>query len=162
VIVFECQALEPGASRTGFNLHHPTSASLAAPYALQQGLTLVHFSAQRQRFLWSKGCIEGIFRGCVRVVGVGGQQELYRVLFMSETAQVELRRGRVWAPALELPRKLAICACVVRGSRVASHSRSTPCKDTTRPLSTPPTAAALALGPGTAQKPRILIQMSWA
>jgi len=29
-----------------------------------QGLTLVHFSAQRKRFLWDRGCIEGLFRGC--------------------------------------------------------------------------------------------------
>jgi hypothetical protein len=28
-----------------------------------QGLTLVHFSAQRKRFLWDRGCIEGLFRG---------------------------------------------------------------------------------------------------
>ena len=32
---------------------------------LQQGLTLVHFSAQRKRYLWDKGCIEGLFRGCL-------------------------------------------------------------------------------------------------
>ena len=28
-----------------------------------QGLTLVHFSAQRQRFPWAKGCIQRLFRG---------------------------------------------------------------------------------------------------
>jgi hypothetical protein len=26
-------------------------------------LTLVHFSAQRKRFLWDRGCIEGLCRG---------------------------------------------------------------------------------------------------
>jgi len=29
----------------------------------QQGLTLVHLSAQRKRFLWYRGCFEGLFRG---------------------------------------------------------------------------------------------------
>jgi len=28
-----------------------------------QGLTPVHFSAQRKRFLWDRGCIPGWFRG---------------------------------------------------------------------------------------------------
>jgi len=36
----------------------------------RQGLTLVHLSAQRKRFLWDKGCISGWFRG--RVGGVNG------------------------------------------------------------------------------------------
>ena len=31
--------------------------------ASDQGLTLVHFSAQRKRFLWDRGCIEGLLRG---------------------------------------------------------------------------------------------------
>ena len=30
----------------------------------RQGLTLVHFSAQRKCFLWDRGCIYGFFRGC--------------------------------------------------------------------------------------------------
>jgi hypothetical protein len=28
-----------------------------------QGLTLVHFSAQRKRILWVRGCIQGLCRG---------------------------------------------------------------------------------------------------
>jgi len=31
-----------------------------------QGLTFVHFSAQRKRFLWARGCIRGLFGGCLR------------------------------------------------------------------------------------------------
>ena len=31
----------------------------------RQGLTLVHFSAQRKRFLWVRGCISGLSRGCL-------------------------------------------------------------------------------------------------
>ena len=31
--------------------------------ASMQGLTLVHFSAQLQRFLWDQGCIWVLFRG---------------------------------------------------------------------------------------------------
>jgi hypothetical protein len=30
---------------------------------VSQGLTLVHFSAQRKRFLWDRGCTYGLFRG---------------------------------------------------------------------------------------------------
>jgi len=33
---------------------HPVSAQW---HAAGQGLTLVHFSAQRKRFLWDRGCI---------------------------------------------------------------------------------------------------------
>jgi len=31
--------------------------------AAKQGLTLLHFSAQLKRFLWDRGCIQGLFRG---------------------------------------------------------------------------------------------------
>ena len=38
-----------------------------------QGPTLVHFSAQRKRFLWHRGCVQGLFkgefRGCQGVLG---------------------------------------------------------------------------------------------
>jgi len=40
-----------------------------------QGLTFAHFSAQRKRFVWDRGCIQGLFRGCV-----GGAREYYGVL----------------------------------------------------------------------------------
>jgi len=40
------------------------------PSASAQGLTLLHFSAQRKRFLWDRGCIQGLFRGYV--IGVKG------------------------------------------------------------------------------------------
>ena len=46
------------------------------PYAVQQslmdfsnsneqGLRLVHFSAQRKRFLWDRGCTKEFRRGCL-------------------------------------------------------------------------------------------------
>jgi len=35
-----------------------------ARFASNQGLTFVHFSAQRKRFLWDRGCNYGLFRGC--------------------------------------------------------------------------------------------------
>jgi hypothetical protein len=38
--------------------------------AVGQGLTLVHFSAQRKRIRWDRGCVQGLFRGCL--VGVRG------------------------------------------------------------------------------------------
>jgi len=58
-----------------------------------QGFTLVHFSAQRKRFLWDKGCIQGLPEGCLG--GIRGYQGVLRVYFVSEQAQVELRSGRV-------------------------------------------------------------------
>jgi len=39
------------------------------PVLYGQGLTLVHFSAQRKPFLWDRGCSQGLFRGCSGVVG---------------------------------------------------------------------------------------------
>ena len=35
----------------------PQAATELALITLDQGLTLVHFSAQRKRFLWDRGCI---------------------------------------------------------------------------------------------------------
>jgi hypothetical protein len=44
-----------------------------------QGLTLVHFSAQRERFLWDRGacrgCILGVFKRCQE--GLGGAQGVF-------------------------------------------------------------------------------------
>ena len=37
-----------------------TAAATAAAPTAYQGLTLVHLSAQRQRFLWDKGCLWGV------------------------------------------------------------------------------------------------------
>jgi len=42
-----------------------------------QGLTLVHFSAQRERFLWDRGCLWGLFRGCL--AGVRDHYGVFRV-----------------------------------------------------------------------------------
>ena len=43
---------------------HVTQASLMfLSTALWQGLTLVHFSAQRKRFLWERGCVYGVSGG---------------------------------------------------------------------------------------------------
>ena len=33
--------------------------------AEEQGRTLVHVSAQRKRFLWDRGCIQGLCSGCL-------------------------------------------------------------------------------------------------
>jgi len=42
-------------------------------YAADQGLTLLHFSAQLQRFLWDRGCIQGCLGGVYPVSGgIGG------------------------------------------------------------------------------------------
>jgi hypothetical protein len=97
-------------------------ASIGMAAAAGQGLTLVHFSAQRKRFLWNKGAIRGyqgvvqgvlevIFlaefkrfllnSGCNQGLSMGcsgstvGYYGVFRVYFVSETAQVELNSGRV-------------------------------------------------------------------
>jgi len=49
--------------------------------AEEQGVTLVHFSAQRKRFLWDRGWIWELFRMCLG--GVRGYHGIYRV-FLSE------------------------------------------------------------------------------
>ena len=61
--------------------------------ASEQRLTLVHFSFQRQRFLSDRGCIYGLLRGCLRVIT--GFSGVLRVLFVSETAQGELKSGQM-------------------------------------------------------------------
>jgi len=65
---------------------------------LSQGLTLVHFSAQRKHFLWDRGCIEGLFSGSSSgVYGVlGGIRGCLGCIFCQKwLAQVELKSGRV-------------------------------------------------------------------
>jgi len=42
------------------NTSTPHAATSAA-----QGLTLVHVSAQRKRFLWDRGCIYELFKGAL-------------------------------------------------------------------------------------------------
>jgi hypothetical protein len=64
--------------------------------AAHQGLTLVHFSAQLERILWDRGAIRGCLRGVLEVSGgVKEYQGLVKVCFVTETAHVELRSGRV-------------------------------------------------------------------
>ena len=36
------------------------------PWGRRQGLTSLHFSAQRKRFEWDRACIQELFRGCLR------------------------------------------------------------------------------------------------
>jgi hypothetical protein len=38
-------------------------AARGAREAVAQGLILVHFSAQLKRFVWDRGCVEGLLRG---------------------------------------------------------------------------------------------------
>jgi len=96
--VDECKALPPMVGRTPAAIAASICIIWAAePGAIDQGLTLVHVSALLERILLDRGA----FRGCL-----GGVQEVtcqgvlrcirrFRVYFVSETAQVELRRGHV-------------------------------------------------------------------
>jgi len=69
------------------------TTSSGAPSSTAQGHTPVHFLVQRKRFVWSRGCIWGLFRECV--LGIRGYEGVSRVYFVPETAQVELKTGRV-------------------------------------------------------------------
>ena len=62
------------------------SRSRSGPSTSRQRLTLVQLSAQRERFLWDRGCIKGLLRDYLG--GVGGYQGVIRVRFLSETAHV--------------------------------------------------------------------------
>ena len=82
-----------------------------AAATFNQGLTLVHFSAQLERFLWDRGCAQGVFGACLRGVlwgfrgylgvvqgvfrGLGGIRGCAEGVFVSEIAQVELSSERV-------------------------------------------------------------------
>ena len=64
--------------------------------ASAQRITLVHFSAQRKRFLWDRGALRGYAGGVGEVSrGIKQYQGVFRVYFVSATAQVELRSGPV-------------------------------------------------------------------
>jgi hypothetical protein len=54
-----------------------------------QGPTLVHFSAQRKRFLWHRGCVQGLFKGEFR-----GCQGVLGGVHAADMAQMVLRGGR--------------------------------------------------------------------
>jgi hypothetical protein len=56
----------PGASTP---ITAPARLASAALAAAAQGLTLVQFSAQRKRFTWDRGGIQGLLRGVRRVLG---------------------------------------------------------------------------------------------
>jgi hypothetical protein len=70
------------------------AGSGSPPSALQwHGLTLVHFSAQHKRFLWCMRCVQELFLGVfLGLQGLSrGCQGVVSGVFVSETAQVELR-----------------------------------------------------------------------
>ena len=73
----------------------PASAEpwISSRRSSDHGRTLVHFSAQRERFPWDGGCMQGLISGCLE--GVRGHKGASGVYFESETAQVELKSGRV-------------------------------------------------------------------
>jgi len=63
-------AAVPGACRKGprwkevRNLWMCTKGSTnSSSVTTHQGLTLVHFSAQLERFPWDRGCAQGLFEG---------------------------------------------------------------------------------------------------
>jgi hypothetical protein len=87
-------ACELGAAARSTRMWRPSTSFMFITTAFTaaasvQGLTLVHFSAQRERFEWDRGA----FRGCSG--GVKGNYGVCRLHFVSETAQVELKCGRV-------------------------------------------------------------------
>jgi hypothetical protein len=67
--------------------------STAAAAGGRQGLTLVHFSACLDRFVWDKGCAQVFCRPCQG--GGGGCLGCVGCFLVSDAAQVELRSERV-------------------------------------------------------------------
>ena len=85
------------------------AAALMTCGAASQGLTLVHFAAQRKCFLWDREYIWGLFRGRLR--GTRGYYGVFRVCFVSETSQVELKTGQLRAPAASAGSSAAALDC---------------------------------------------------
>jgi len=68
-------------------------AKIGVATAGHGGRGLHSFTAQHKRFLWDRGSVWGVFRGCL-----GGVREylgVCRVCFVAEMARVELKSGRV-------------------------------------------------------------------
>jgi len=100
--VSECEPLLPW----------PAPGCVSSPWCSRwPGLTLVHFSAHCKRCVWHRGCIKGLLRRCFR--GFGRYQGVSMVYFVSDPAQVELKSGRVEAPA-RWPRRMCRSLTVVR------------------------------------------------
>jgi len=56
---------EPQRRLSAGSHNNPPASACSASASSSQGLTLVHFSAQRKRFLWDRVCSEEPYRGCV-------------------------------------------------------------------------------------------------
>jgi len=81
-----CQALAPGAftsAATGSSRLIDATRTTAWRYA-RQGLTLLHFSAERKRCLWYWGRVQGLFRESFG--GVRGCQGVFGCVFVADTA----------------------------------------------------------------------------
>jgi hypothetical protein len=72
----------------------PACTSLPPP---TRGLHSSTFRLNVSAFCGIRGCIYELFFGCL--AGGRGHQGVFRVYFVSETAQVEMKSGRVYAPA---------------------------------------------------------------
>ena len=63
----DIQSVSPTVKASGLNdastffAVSDSSARSTHTGASRQGLTLVHFSAQRKRFMWDRGCMYGVF-----------------------------------------------------------------------------------------------------
>ena len=124
--------------------HHPGGVNTMVPQAIGslfsrdgggkgggQGLTLVHFSAQRKRFLRERGCIQGLFRGVQEVSG-GMRGCLDRILCQKrlrlsskvggcKPLAAGMATAEVPVPACSLPRNA--CRCRFPGSSSPSRRR---------------------------------------
>ena len=74
----------------------PLAAGCSVTATPLQGLTLVHFSARLKRILRHRGAFGGCFGDVEEVSGgIKEYQRVFGVYLVSETAQVELKSGRV-------------------------------------------------------------------
>jgi hypothetical protein len=69
-------------------LSRPKSLSRNRLYPSSQGLTLVHFSSQLERFLWDRGCAQGSCSPCL-----GGVKGLFGVCRVYCVCQTRLKQS---------------------------------------------------------------------
>ena len=95
----ECKPLPSCICRVCTMVRVPRAAVLPRPSQHRKvpGAYTLPLSAKFQRFLRNRGCVDRLLSGCLG--GVKGYEGVIRVRFVSGWAQVELRNGRVSAPA---------------------------------------------------------------
>jgi hypothetical protein len=72
---------------------HPSTLGALGKLLGGRGLHSSTFRLNVNGFLWDRGCIQELFRGCL--AGLRAYQGVFTIYMVSETAQVELKSARV-------------------------------------------------------------------